>query len=61
MQDTANIFCPYCGEINEIFLDFSGGLSQQYREECQVCCRSWEVHIDIKAGKPEIKIVPDTE
>jgi sarcosine oxidase delta subunit len=59
MQDTATVICPYCGERNEIFLDFSGGKSQHYQEECQVCCRAWEVYVEFRAGRPDIKVLPD--
>jgi hypothetical protein len=61
MQDTAKVVCPYCGELNEIFLDFSGGKSQHYQEDCQVCCRGWEVYVDFISGKPQIRILKDTD
>lgn len=42
--DTAvTVECPYCGEINEIGLDPGGGSSQEYVEDCQVCCQPWHV------------------
>ncbi len=31
--------CAACGERNETQLDLSGGLHQQYTEDCAVCCR----------------------
>ena len=31
--------CAACGETNETQLDLSGGYSQQYTEDCHVCCR----------------------
>lgn len=41
--DTTNIQCPYCWESFEIFLDYSPlqsiGESQQYTEDCYICCR----------------------
>ena len=37
------IFCPYCGEVNEIALDPGGGSRQEDVEDCQVCCRPWRV------------------
>ena len=39
--------CPYCGERNEIFVDPSGGRVQSYVEDCQVCCRPWEVRVTV--------------
>jgi len=40
---TATVLCPYCGEENEIAVDPGGGDSQDYIEDCQVCCRPWRV------------------
>jgi hypothetical protein len=37
--------CPYCGEMIEIGLDPGGGASQEYVEDCQVCCRPWRVFV----------------
>jgi hypothetical protein len=31
--------CSYCGHPNETTLDPSGGLRQEYVEDCAVCCR----------------------
>jgi hypothetical protein len=41
----ARIRCPYCGIVNEITLDLSSGRSQDYLEECEVCCRPWQVRV----------------
>lgn len=37
LQETT-IQCPYCGESIDILIDCSAG-SQEYIEDCQVCCR----------------------
>jgi hypothetical protein len=42
----AEVTCPYCGEIVTIALDPSGGVSQAYVEDCQVCCQPWQVHVN---------------
>lgn len=31
--------CAYCFESNSIFADPSGGDTQRYVEDCQVCCQ----------------------
>jgi len=31
--------CPSCGEINDILIDPSGGIKQEYTEDCSVCCK----------------------
>ncbi|MCK5383340.1 MAG: CPXCG motif-containing cysteine-rich protein [Gammaproteobacteria bacterium] len=38
--------CPYCGEPFETSVDSSAG-SQQYIEDCPVCCRPIEFHLVI--------------
>jgi transcription elongation factor Elf1 len=38
--------CPFCGEEEEIFVDLGGGESQTYTEDCPVCCRPRNVHVE---------------
>ena len=40
---SASVVCPYCGQENEIAVDPGSGASQEYIEDCQVCCRPWRV------------------
>ena len=40
--------CPYCGEQFTAAVDGSGG-SQDYIEDCPVCCRPNEIHIELAA------------
>ena len=39
------VWCPYCGEANEVSLDPGSGATQQYEEDCQVCCQPWRVTV----------------
>jgi len=32
-------YCQFCGEENDLVIDPGGGVSQEYVEDCQVCCR----------------------
>ena len=41
----ATVSCPYCGEENTIMIDESAGGEQQYVEDCQVCCKPWQVTV----------------
>lgn len=41
----AAVQCPYCGEEVEIGLDPGSGTTQEYVEDCQVCCRPWRVFV----------------
>ena len=53
------VICPYCGEPNEIFLDPGSGASQQYVEDCQVCCQPWRVTVSYDAeGHAEAHVEP---
>lgn len=45
----AVVQCPYCGEPNEIALDPGSGASQEYVEDCQVCCQPWRVVVSYDA------------
>ena len=39
------VVCPHCGEVNEIAIDPGGGPTQEYVEDCQVCCNPWSVTV----------------
>jgi len=40
------IECPYCGETFDTLVDCSGG-SQDYIEDCPVCCRPIEFSLEV--------------
>ncbi len=44
-HDSADVACPYCGEVVELLLDSGGGDRQSYVEDCEVCCRPWQVSV----------------
>ena len=39
--------CPYCGEPVEVAVDSLGGATQEYIEDCPVCCRPWQVRVAV--------------
>lgn len=45
-ENSAEVSCPYCGEVVEIGIDPGSGDSQQYVEDCPVCCRPWNVSVE---------------
>ncbi len=45
LDTEAEVACPYCGERIVIGLDPGGGTTQEYVEDCQVCCRPWRVRL----------------
>ena len=59
-ETEAEVCCPYCGEINQIGLDPGSGAEQLYVEDCQVCCRPWQVRVRYSpAGAAEITVEPE--
>lgn len=55
----AVVWCPYCGEENEIAIDPGGGADQRYVEDCQVCCRPWLVRVTYGPdGAAEVSVEP---
>ncbi len=58
-MSTGSFDCAYCGEPNETFVDLTGGFTQSYTEDCQVCCRPNVLFISIDEETLEVRI--DTE
>ena len=55
----AAVYCPYCNESVEITLDPSGGSTQEYVEDCQVCCQPWTVRVQYREdGTAEVSVDP---
>ena len=52
------VSCPFCGEIEELFVDAGGGRSQVYTEDCAVCCRPRVVHVepDDEGGEGGVRV-----
>jgi hypothetical protein len=52
-----SVACPYCGEENTILVDESAGGNQLYVEDCQVCCKPWQVAVSVaEDGEVEVAI-----
>jgi Cysteine-rich CPXCG len=47
MHDEASYICDSCGEEIVIPLDPTAGASQEYVEDCPVCCNPNVVHVEI--------------
>ena len=41
----ATVLCPYCGETVELAIDPGSGAAQEYVEDCEICCRPWQVTV----------------
>ena len=50
MEEIENFFnCPYCGNSISMIFDTSAG-SQQYIEDCEICCHPIEINFSIDNG-----------
>jgi hypothetical protein len=38
--------CPFCGQAEELYVDPGGGETQEYTEDCSLCCRPRIVHVE---------------
>ena len=47
LNDEATYICDACGEEIVVPLDSSQGSSQEYVEDCPVCCRANVIHVEI--------------
>ncbi len=50
MEESEEIYCPYCGQSFEIVLDTSVP-HQQFTTDCEVCCRPFTVIVETEAGE----------
>jgi uncharacterized OB-fold protein len=47
MESDSSYICDSCGEEIVIPIDLSAGESQQYVEDCPVCCHPNVVHVEV--------------
>lgn len=60
MQDEASYICDACGEEIVVPLDLSAGESQEYVEDCPVCCRANVIHVEIEdCGETSVWAEPE--
>ena len=58
-ETAAMVYCPYCNESVEITLDPGGGSTQEYVEDCEVCCQPWTVSVQYGVdGTAEVRVEP---
>lgn len=60
MDEDASYRCPFCHEEIVVPVDVSAGASQEYGEDCPVCCRPILLRVEIDAqGRARIEARPD--
>jgi len=47
MQDEATYICGACGEEIVVPIDVTQGESQEYVEDCPVCCRANVIRVEV--------------
>ena len=57
LEGAVVVYCPYCGESVELLVDPGGGVRQDYVEDCEVCCRPWQVRLTFtRDGTPVVDL-----
>lgn len=51
-EGAVEVHCPWCGEPHTLEPDGSGGASQEYVEDCPVCCNPWLVKVRFTTSGP---------
>ncbi|MDX1522679.1 MAG: CPXCG motif-containing cysteine-rich protein [Anaerolineae bacterium] len=49
MEEEYFFICPYCWQEISMLLDLSGG-TQEYIEDCEVCCNPIEIGYTVEEG-----------
>lgn len=50
----ASYICDSCGEEIVVPIDQSAGATQQYVEDCPVCCRANVIHVKFDNGEAAV-------
>lgn len=50
IDETADVQCPYCGEVFEVSIDTTQGRHETI-EDCAVCCRPITMRVECEPGE----------
>ena len=57
LAGSVEVSCPYCGAGVELIVDPVGGETQEYVEDCEVCCQPWSVRVMLDPeGSPSVDV-----
>jgi hypothetical protein len=57
IEHEAQAHCPYCGEPARLLLHADGADTEEYVEDCPVCCNPWQVVIRHRVdAPPEVRL-----
>ncbi|MGE0787246.1 MAG: CPXCG motif-containing cysteine-rich protein [Sandaracinaceae bacterium] len=55
MDDSVSIQCPWCGEEVSLYVEMETAGSMV--EDCEVCCRPWQLFIEHgEDGEPRVSV-----
>ena len=61
MDEEFEVRCPCCGELSTLPPD-SVAESQEFVQDCPVCCRPWTVRVRVSSGgHVEVSVTPEGE
>ena len=61
MDDEITYICGSCGEEIVIPLDFSQGSSQEYVEDCPVCCHPQVITVEFDDDGRDVRVWAEPE
>ena len=63
MNPQASYVCDSCGEEIVVPIDPSAGSTQEYVEDCQVCCQPllFTVAVPFDSEEPQVDVRPENE
>ncbi len=48
IEQDYNFTCPACGEELSVRLDLTGGRKQEFVQDCEICCRPYQIQVEFK-------------
>jgi hypothetical protein len=52
LTEDSTFDCPYCGSLNALYIDLTGGRNQHFVVDCETCCAP--ISIRLKLSGEEI-------
>ena len=51
IEEDESFDCPYCGTLNTVRLDVSGGKHQSFIQDCTICCKPIQISVNFEDGE----------
>lgn len=61
LDNEGSYVCDGCGEDIVVPIDWSEGKTQDYVEDCPVCCRPSLIHVDISGDEVRVWAEPEQD